>query len=292
MAVLTTFTSTTDVEEVIPTELLGDFVQGFEYVTQVNMGIAWQSAGRGSIVKRYPRFQEVTVPAGTKTESDQFTDTEIATTESSITPGLVGFRFPIPDEVMEEAEPGVPAGILMEAMTALGNRIDSDLVAEAANLTNSVGLVTDTYDLARFKADLSAYRALHIPVAPLGSALVLHENGSSDLTDALSSTASIFAKESGDTLQVGPTQGFIGNLHGVAIYTSDNAPVNGAGHDGYMTPIGGGASAIGLVVNELPRMEMTRGDDATNRAVTYFHFRSWYGAGVTNPNRGLRVLHQ
>src|SRR5690606_15913902 len=103
MTALTTFTSAADVEEVVPTEMLSAFVQGFEYAMPLGLGIAWARQGKGSIAVRFPRWGEVSVPAGTKSESDTFTDTEIASDEESITPGLVGFRFPLSDEMQVQS---------------------------------------------------------------------------------------------------------------------------------------------------------------------------------------------
>lgn len=289
MAALGTFTSAADVEEVVPTELIPNFIANFEYGARIGMGIVWSKPGQGSIVNRFPRFNAVTVPAGTKTESDTFSDTEIDTTESSITPGLVGFRFPISDEMAVHS--GIHPMALTEAMNALLDRIDTDVLAATTSLTSTAGAVTDEYTLTRFKSDLSAYRALNIPGAgPV--ALVLHENGASDLVNSLTSTAAVFAKDSGDTLAVGTSQGFIGSLHGVSVYSSPNVATESTGHSGVMTPIGDMRCGLAIVLQEMPRVVSTRGDEAENRAVTFWHFRAWYGAGVANPRRALEILHQ
>lgn len=292
MAVLSTFTSASDVTHVVPTELLSDFVQGFEYARPVGMACAWARPGKGSIQVSFPRWGQVTVPSGEKTESDQFSDAEIATAENTITPGLVGFRFPLSDEMQEQSLGGIPASALAQALQALIDRMDSDILSSSTSATNTAGAVTDDYTLSRFRSDLSEYRSLDIPFAPNGHCLNLHENGAVDLLDSLGSTAAVFAKQDGDTLQLGPSAGFLGSMYGIAVYSSSNTAVEGAGHSGLMTPIGMNASGFGLVLQEMPGVVTTRGDDATNRAVTFYHFRAWYGAGLTNPNRALEVLHQ
>ncbi len=292
MAALGTFTGVSALDDVVPTEQLTNFVQGFEYAMPVGMKIAWAKQGTGSMAVRFPRYGSVTVPSGTKAETDTFSDASIATSEETITPGLVGFRFPLSDEAQVMALGGVPAGTLAQAMEALVNRMDVDVLSSSTSATNTAGAVTDVYTLARFRSDLSTYRGLKIPFAPLGHVLTLHENAASDLLESLGSTAAVWAKESGDTLRLGPDAGFIGSFGQVAIYSSPNVPTEGAGHSGLLTPIGADASFYGIVVQEMPNVARTRGDEAENRASTFYHFRAWYGAGMTNRNRGLEILHQ
>ena len=292
MAALGTFTSAADVEEVVETEKLSAFIQGFEYARPVGLSAAWARQGQGSIPVRFARWGEVTVPAGTKTESDNFADAEIASAEESITPGLVGFRFPLSDEMTVQSLGGIPASALAQAMQALVNRMDDDILASSTSATNTTGAVTDEYTLSRFRSDLGAYWALKIPAAPMGHVLTLSLDGGIQLASSLGSTAALFARQEGDTLRLGPEAGFLGSLYGVAVYASPNVPTESTGHSGMLTPIGNQASFYGIVLQEMPGVVRTRGDEAENRAVDFYHFRAWYGAGMTNRNRGLEILHQ
>lgn len=291
MAALGTFTGLSAADDVVPTEQLTNFIQGFEYAIPVGVAISWKRQGTGSMAVRFPRWGSVTVPAGTKAETDTFSDANISSSEESITPGLVGFRFPLSDELQVMALGGIPASALREAMSALINRMDVDVLASSTSATNTAGAVTDDYTLSRFRSDLAAYWALKIPPSGSGTVLTLHLNGAIDLVNSLGSTAAVFAKQSGDTLQIGPSAGFLGNLYGCAVYASPNVPVEGAGHSGMLTPIGD-ESFYGLVLQEMPGVVATRADEAENRASTFYHFRAWYGAGMTNRNRGLEILHQ
>lgn len=293
MAALGTFTAASDVEEVVPTEQLSNFVLGFEYAMPVGLGIAWAKPGTGSIPVRFPRWNEVSVPAGTKTESDTFTDVEITTAENSVTPGIVGFRMPLSDEMTVQSLGGIPAQALAQALQALVNRMDADILGASTGYTGTqAGATTDVYTLTRFMADLSLYRAKNIPFAPMGHALNLHENGASDLLLSLGTTAAVFGKQEGDTLRIGPNAGYLGSMYDVAVYSSPNTAVEGGGHSGLLTPIGDQASAYAAVVSQMPYVKQSFGNDADLRAVSYYVFRCWYGTGLASSNRGLEVLHQ
>lgn len=292
MAVLTTFTSATDVEEVVPTEELSSFVLGYEYARPVGLACAWAQPGTGSIAVRFPRFGSISVPAGTKTESDVYTDVEIATAENTITPGLVGFRMPLSSEMTVQSLGGIPAQVLAQAIDALADRMDSDILSSSTSATNTAGAVTDDYTLSRFRSDLSTYRGLNIPTSPMGHCLNLHENGAVDLLDSMGSTAAVFAKEDGDTLRIGPNAGYLGNLYGVAVYSSSNTPTDSTGHSGLLTPIGFRNSGFGIVMSRAPRVIRSFGDDAAVRDVEYYVFSAWYGTGLTAEERCLECLHQ
>lgn len=292
MAALSTFTGTTEGAEVIPTELIPFFIQGFEYPRTVGLGIAWARPGQGSIPSRFPRWGEVTVPAGTKTESDQFSEANVDAAEESVTPGLVGFRFALSDEFTVQSVGGIPATALREAMSALGNRMDEDILGASTSATNQAGSVSDEYTLSRFHDDLAVYWALNIPPATMGTALVLSHVGGQQLAASVANSGAPLARNEGDTIGLGPEGGFLGRLYQIQVFATANVPNESTGASGMLTPIGMQQSFYGLVVQEMPGARRTRGDDAENRAVDFWHFRAWYGAGMTNRNRGLEILHQ
>src|SRR6187551_30684 len=104
MVALTTYTGLADMAEVIPTELLGQFIAAYAYEPRVADSIAWVRPGKGNIPVRYPRWSAAaTVPSGTVAETVDSADVEVDLTESSITPGMVRFRMPISDESAVQA---------------------------------------------------------------------------------------------------------------------------------------------------------------------------------------------
>ena len=295
MAALSTYLGTSEATELIPTELIPSFVQGYEFADRVGMAIAWGRPGQGNVPVRFPRMNLLGatsgagVPAGTKSESDTFTDVLIDFAESTITPGMVGFRLPISDEAVAGVGgiAAVPAGSLAQCLEALADRIDSDTLSSSTSATNSVGTVSRDYTVAEFRSDLATYKTLNIPGAP---ALVLHHNGMADLLGSIhASTAGLVRGSS--SVELGADDGFQGVLHGVSLYESGNVPSESTGHSGLMTPQGT-ESGYGIVMNEMPNIRPTRGDEAEQRAVTFYVCRAWYGTGLTNPRRCQEVLHQ
>ena len=301
MTALSIYAGSSEVEELIPTEVIPSFVQGYEFRDRVGMQIAWGRPGQGSVAVRFPRFNLMGatsgagVPAGTKSESDAFDDVLIDTTESSITPGMVGFRLPISDEaVLGSSSPAggaVPAQSLAECLNALSERIDTDILSSSTSATNQEGAVTDTYDLARFRSDLSAWRALDVPPGSM-VALTLGHTAANELLESMHSSSASLVTSRGDTAQLGAADGLMGTFHGVEIFETGGLPSETTGLSGLLTQVGSERSAYGIVLNEMPNIRPTRGDDAEVRAVTYYVVRAWYGTGLTNPRRCIEVLQK
>ena len=296
MTALSTYMGTSEATELIPTELLSTFVQAYEYPVPVGLQIAWARPGRGNIPVRFPRWNQLNsgsgVPAGTKSETDVFTDVTLDFAESTITPGIVGFRLPISDESEAGAIIGVQAGAVIQAILALVDRIDSDVLSSSTSATNSTGSVSDVFTLSKMRAACAAYKALEVPPSPMGVAIALHHNGAAALLESLGSSAATMLKNPADSLAFGTQPGYLGSLFGVQIYESANVPAESTGHSNPMTPIGFQQSGLGIVMNRVPEVIPTRGDDAENRKVTYLVCSAWYGTGVTNPNRLLEVLSE
>lgn len=299
MPALTKALDATEGQELIPTELIGTFVASFEYTAPAGLLVAWASPGKGSIVKRFPRWNQLDkgsgVPAGTKTETDTFTDVDLDTTESSIVPGLVGFRLPISDEFVAQVQDGiaVPAAALIECINAENDRIDSDVLGSITSSTNTTGAATDNATPAKFRSGSAVYRALKIPASAsqMGHAFIGHFDAFRDLEEGTGSSAAPFTAMQGDeSLYGAPGDGaFRGRYMGYLMFESGNVPAESGGWANCFTPIGPRASGLGIVETEMPNIRPTRGDDAENRALTYFNVRAWYGTGITNPSRILEV---
>jgi hypothetical protein len=296
MPALTTFQGVADEDEVIPVEMIGDFIQEFEYPARVATGIVWAKPGKGNIPLTFPRWDELQdvagattgVPAGTKAESDQFEYREVPMSENTVTPGLVGFRIFRSDEAQAASPAGVPAGMLAAGLTALMDRMDIDLLSPTSSLTNSEGLVTDTYDLVRFRSDIAAFKLLNVPPGSTKVA-VLSSGMMQELYESLHTSQATLVT-TGGAPNLGPDAGYQGDLQRVQIYESQNLPVSGAGRAGLMTGLGQLASCLGAGINEMPNVTTTRGDDSDSRAGRQYVLRCWYGFGVANDRRGQQIL--
>lgn len=291
---LSTYLGTTEATEYVPTERIGPIIAGFQYTATVGMGVAWPERAMGSVPHRFVRWNELTIASGTVAETVDAPDTNVDTTESSIAAASVRFRLPISDDlVMEQAQQGrIPMSALAEAMRALQNRIDSDILSASTSATQTNGSVTRTYTLTEFKDDIRAYDALDVPPGMSGTVAVISKAAGHQLTDSLTSAAATLIKSEGDTLQVSQRGGFMGTLHGISVYKSGNVPNESTGASGLMTEAGQNASGYGFTIARLPSVVPTRGDDAERRKVTYFVFDAFYGTGLTSPTRSLELLTQ
>lgn len=281
--------TTTDLEEIIPTEMIDTYVQAVHLPVRVGLAIAWSRPGKGSIPVRFPRWNAISVPAGTKSEGSDFNAVAPTTTESSITPGIVGFEVELTDEVMVENVGGVPASLIDSCLEQLANRLDVDVLASSTSANQTTGTITDTFGRDNFAAALAAWRVLEVPQGGMGDALVLDHGPMADLERdmvlAVGTTAGMFAG------LMNAANGYKGNVAGVEVFESGNVAAESSGMSNFITKIGMRASGLGIVFQELPHVRPPqRATEGERSASTFYVFRAWYGAGLTNPNRLLEVL--
>ncbi len=291
MVALTRFQGVADEAEVIPAELIEDFIAGFEFAPRVGITLAWGRPGRGNVPVNFPRWDAMAdgVPSA-KAETDEFVERDIAMSESSITPAMFGFALKRSDEANAGSPAGVAAGMLVQGLENLWDDMDDSVQGSITSITASEGLVSDTYDLARYRADIAAYKLLNLGSAGSGHVAVVTPTMADELITALHTSGATIVNSRGDTLELGPEAGFVGSLHGVGVYESQKLPVSTTGRAGAMFPAGQRTSPLGIVVNELPNVRHTRGDEMERRAADQYILRCWYGVGVTNPRKGQQIL--
>lgn len=288
---LTRFQGVADEAEVIPAEEIVNFIAGYEFKERVGLAVAWGRPGNGTVPVNYPRWDQMSggVPAA-KAETVEFEERDIAMSESTITPAIFGFALKRSDEAAASSPNGVEAGLLVEALENLFDSIDDDVLGAIASITASEGLVSDTYNLARFRADIAAYKLLNLRRGPLGHVALLSSGMANELITDMHTSGATLVTGRGDSLALGPEDGFVGSLHGFGIYETQGLPVSTTGRAGAMFPAGQMASPLGIVVNEMPNVRTTRGDTMELRAATQHVLRAWYGVGVTNPRKGQQIL--
>jgi hypothetical protein len=288
MAALNPHTGTTEQTEIVPSELLDAFIQELPLPPLTGESIAWPVPGVGSIVRRFARFEDFTFPTGTKTQTDTFTDVAVTLAESSITPGLVGCRIPISDELEAMAIGGVPAETLAFAMRKMFNRIDIDILSGSTSATNTVGGTSDVFTAAKFRAAAATFRALDLGAGM--NAFVGHADAFRDLEESIASTTAPFTANMASSQLFGSASGYKATYSGFEMFETNNVPAEGAGWSNFMTPIGAQRCGLAIVMTEMPNIRRTRGDDAESRATTYYVLRAWYGAGLQNAGRWVEVL--
>lgn len=290
MAVLSPVTTVSDVAHIVDAEQIDEFVDNYSYHPPVGVAVAATRPGKGNVPIKFTRLGAITVPSGTHTETEVATDVEIASAEESITPGLVIFRFPIPDELMAGAAGrGVPGEALAECLDAAANRLDVDTLASSTSATQTYGAITDAFTLAHLRAAKAYAKGLRVKPGPSGMALVLHTDAVAQLEESMHTSGATVPWGQGGMDQFGLIGGYQGILHGLQVFESGNVAAETTGWSNFITPIGRGGG-LGLVMNELPNIRMSRGDDAELRATTFFNVRMWYGAGMANRLKLVEVL--
>jgi hypothetical protein len=283
---------TTDVTELIPTEKIGLYIQAANLPPNVALAIAWAEPGQGSIAVRFPRWDSISVPAGTKTEGSDFTQVVQTTAESSITPGIVGFEEVFTDEVLVQTVkgPAIAAGAIDNGLRFLAQRLEVDLLASSTSATNATGATTDVFGKDKYAAALAAWRALEVPQIGLGTAMVLDHGPMADLeVDMLLSVAPSSGMFAG---LMSAENGYKGRAPGgVELFESGNVAAEAPGMSNFITKIGNQASGLGIVFQEMPRVVGPNvGVLGARSAQTFYVLRAWYGCGLTNPGRLLEVL--
>lgn len=291
---LTTYHSASDVEELVPTEKIDRFIARAEFAPTTAQAIVWLKAGKGSIAHKFPRFNAFSVPAGTKTEGADFTLIETDTTEESITPGFIGFGFRISDEaeggVKADGRAGLAPDLIIEAINALNDRIDSDALAGSTSATNITGADTDYMTYENFLSAVTAWKALKVRSSTGLYAFGLSDDAAGDLLQDLGLGAAAILSNPQYLALFGPESGYMGSLHGFQLFNSPNISTTGSGRSNFITPMGPRNSGLGMVQNEPPNIRVTRGDTMELAAGTQYVARAWVGLGMTNRNRILEVL--
>jgi hypothetical protein len=285
---LSTFTSSTDIEELIETELIDAFVAGFEYPVGAGMLVAQRKPGRGNIPVRFPRWNEIDLSGiGTShAETVDAVDVDATTTESSITPAMQIFRMPFPDEAEVASQGKVPAQALAEALRALGNRIDVNVLAASTSATLTTGAVGTALTLQGLRTAIMYANAQDIPTASYNA--VLSNSAAASLWESMGSTGATYALSPEDMKMFGAQSGYQGRLLGQGIFQSNNVATESTGFSNFMVPAN--SSSLGVVVQEMPNLRPTRGDEAELRAVSFVVVRAWWGAGIINPRQFVELL--
>lgn len=285
-------TTTTTLTEVIPVEYIPEFIEGYNWNVPVAMEVARivEKADQGSVPYRFPRHDQFSMPAGTKTEgTGSFTRVAHQTVENSLTPGIVGAEIVLTDEAQVAARTsgGILASTLEQTLLSLVDRMDTDILAGITSATNTTGTVSDVFTRDQWDDAVAAYRALSAKSMGNMHAALLAPSAYNDLKRderSASATSAILASSF-----FGGAQGFTGEYDGFMLAYAANAPSESSGFASCMTPIGP-SSGLGIVVVEYPNARLNRGVDGESIASTFGHIRAWYGAGLVNQTSLLEIL--
>ncbi len=118
--------------------------------------------------------------------------------------------------------------------------------------------------------------------------VVLGNSAAGSLFESMGSTGASYALSPEDMQRFGIQSGYQGKLIGQNVFQSNNVAADSTGFSNFMVP--SGSSSLGVVVEEMPNLRPTRGDDAESRATSYVVVRAWWGASIINPRQFIEVL--
>ena len=193
------------------------------------------------------------------TEGTDASNTAVNTISTTVTADEAGIMITVTDMLLNSAGIGGLEPYAEELGKALANKIDTDLLAEVADLTNSVGTSGSALTEAIF---LEAIYTLENGNAKGPYACVLHPVQVRNLRDELkATTGAVWGGASAPAEDLGA----FASLYGVDVFRSTNcASVNAdADRQGIMMPVGN-QSGLAYVLKTGARTEFQR--DASLRA--------------------------
>jgi len=271
---------------------VGEFVAA-EVVSRLIIDAAYEEAvmpslvrvadisGENTLTMSFPKWPLLS--AADLTEGTDLANTAINTTNVDVTVDEAGLMITVTDLV---AGAGIAnlENYASELGKALANKIDTDLLAEVADFTNSVGSTGVDMTEANF---LEAIYTLDNGNATGDYVAVLHPIQVADLRTALSSTTG--AIWGGPSAPAGDI-GAMASLYGVDIFQSTNAASvdTNANRQGVMMPMGN-SSGLAYVLKNGAKTEFER--DASIRG-TEIVVTAVYGDECVNvaANGGVAII--
>jgi N4-gp56 family major capsid protein len=171
--------------------------------------------------------------AATLTEGDDFSNTAVSTDVATFTIGQVGLMTMVTDLAVQASASNVVADLGQLFGNAIAKKIDQDLMGQFANFTtNVIGSSSTTITAALLMQGLTKLKSAGVPTD--GLACVLHPSVAYDLKSALTSQGNVVftAGAYGDVANEAMRMGYVGNLFGMNVFESSNAPLIAGGASG------------------------------------------------------------
>ena len=237
-------------------------------------------SGETTLVKQYAKWNLLS--AAGLTEATDLANTAINPTDVSCTSTEVGLMATVTDVLLGSAVVGSLAPYATEMGKALANKIDTDVLAEVADFTNSVGTTTVNMTHQDY---LDAIFTLENGNAVGPFVTVLHPVQIADLRTSLT-TSGLATWDASQNAAIGA----MGSLFGRDIVSSTNcAAVNtAADRQGVMMPLGFNSGLVWMS-KRMARTEFER--DASLRA-TEIVVTAEYGDECVNiaANGGVAII--
>ena len=167
------------------------------------------------------------------TEGDDFSNSTVTTSVATFTIGQVGLMTMVTDMALNASASNVVADLGQLFGSAIAKKIDQDLMAKFESFTtNVIGSSSTTITAALLMQGLTKLKSAAVPTD--GLACVLHPSVAYDLKSALTSQGAVAFTGGayGDVANEAMRMGYVGNLFGMQVFESANAPLITGGSAG------------------------------------------------------------
>ena len=171
--------------------------------------------------------------AAALTEGDDFSNTAVSTDVATFTVGQVGIRTLVTDMALNASASNVVADLGQLFGSAIAKKIDQDLMANFQSFTtNVIGSSSTTVTAALIMQGITKLKNAGVPTD--GLACVLHPSVAYDLKAALTNQGAVAFTGGayGAVANQAMMDGYVGQLFGMQVFESSNAPLITSGSAG------------------------------------------------------------
>jgi len=241
-------------------------------------GLVSQTEGSTFAARYIPIYNEITattVAEGGTPSTQQLTKG----TADSITPAIVSAKVPLTDErIMTDPDDAIGA-VSIEGGLAVAKKVDQDLLAEFANLTQDFGAAGSALNIKRCAAAVAYIRAQNSMSIP---AAVLHPYTWYSVYNELTQNGvTTRAANAADSVNQAMRDFWVNDYQGANWYTSSNLGTGTAVVNGIFA-----REAIMLDTRTPLSMEVARDPDSRS---TYFYFVMRYGTATPRATFGCKL---
>jgi N4-gp56 family major capsid protein len=160
------------------------------------------------------------------TEGDEVGNTAVSTSATTFTIGQVGIRTIVTDLALNASASNVISDLGQLFGNAIAKKIDQDLMGQFVNFTtNTIGSSSTTITAALVMQGITKLKNAGVPTE--GLACVLHPSVAYDLKAALTNQGAVAFTGGayGAVANQAMMDGYVGNLFGMTVFESSNAPL-------------------------------------------------------------------
>ena len=268
-------TTSTSIADVIYEEHIPGFLAGFRYGPDLSGMVPWieNVPPGGGTDFRFPRANELAVPAGVKVESTGVFDNVQFTTDHELaTSGVVGFTLDVSREAAYDNRAGIPRRALEEALKSMRRRLNQDMLSRVVGASSGVGTDTTECSVDHVAACLAEFETQNPEANEI--AIVLHSGRqwADFIADAVTNAASLMPTLAGDVLRATP--GFKGMFMNAALFTSPHVAGDSDMLHGCITEMGQERSGLGIAVWQPTQVEL---EPAGGRYSDKWHVHARFG---------------